>query len=766
MDKKLSFALLAAALATSATLPLSAQTKAKKNNATLLTVGTTKVPVSEFEYVYKKNNTGVEDAFSDKSLKEYLELYTNFKLKVTDAEKNGLDTTEAFKAELNSYRKQLAQPYLTEKEVTEKLIKEAYERSKEEINASHILIMVAPDADPKDTLAALNKITDIRKKALAGAKFEDLAKQYSEDPSGKSNGGNLGYFTSLQMVYPFEDMAFKTPKGQISQPVRTRFGYHIIKVNDRRASQGQVKVAHIMVKANQGMPAEDSVAAKQKIDEIYNRLQKGEAWDGLCSQFSDDNGSKNKGGVLPMFGTSQMIPSFEEAAFSLAKVGDISKPVQTPYGWHVIKLIEKKGLDSFESLEPTIKTKVSKDSRSELNKAALITRLKKENKFKEVPNALKLALTKADTTLARGKWTYNEKDAITKKPLFSINTQTFTIGDFFKYQKANQTVRQTNATDYLMRLAYKNYVEKTLIQYEEEHLEEKSEDYRMLVREYRDGILLFQLMDNKVWAKALDDTTGLRTFYNKNKDKYTWTERAKVVIYNVPDRKTLDDVKAKMKSKAFVVSEPRLEDVRFETNSTKLTEKGQTALNHAIQTLRQDHSLTIDLFGHADAAEKSSWSRKRAKIVFDSLVAHGVDAKRIKVKDEGKKVPYSGVAAENQRAAFNVYGSTPKALEKAMNAKAPLTLQVTEGMFQRGENAVMDGIKQWKVGDYTIESNGRVIYAEVSAVEAPRNKTLDEARGAVISDYQNYLEKEWIETLHKQYPVQVNNDELKKLIKK
>lgn len=766
MDKKLSFALLAATFVTVSATDLEAQTKPKPN-APLISIGKTQVSAKEFEYVYKKNNANAEDAFTDKSLKEYLELYTNFKLKVLDAEKNGLDTTEAFKMELNSYRKQLAQPYLTEKEVTEKLIKEAYERSKEEVNASHILLMVTPDADPKDTLAAFNKITDIRKKALAGAKFEDLAKQFSEDPSGKSNGGNLGYFTALQMVYPFEDVAYKTAKGQISAPVRTKFGYHLIKVLDRRPSQGQVKVSHIMVKANSGMPAEDSLAAKQKADEIYARVIKGENWDQLCSQFSDDNGSRSKGGLLPMFGTSQMIPSFEEAAFALAKPNDVSKPVQTPYGWHIIKLIEKKGLEAFSVLEPNIKTKVSKDSRSELNKAALLVRLKKENQFKEVPNALKLAVTKADTSLAKGRWTYNEKDPIVKKPLFSIKNKTYTIGNFFEYQKGNQVLRQTNATDYLMRLAYKNYVEKTLIQYEEEHLEEKSEDYRMLVREYRDGILLFQLMDSKVWAKALDDTAGLRGFYEKNKSKYTWGERAKAVVYNVADKKTLEEVKAKMKSKMFPISDPRLDDVRFEANSLKLTEQGKSALDALTQALRRDETITIDIAGHVDASEKGAWSRKRAKVVYDSLAKAGISAKRLILKDYGKNVAAtSGAAADNQRVSFKAFGSTPKALEKAMNVNAPLTLQVTEGMFQRGDNAVLDGIKQWKVGDYTIENAGRVVYVEVSAVEAPRNKTLDEARGIAISDYQSYLEKEWLESLQKEYPVQVNNDEFKKLLKK
>src|SRR5688572_29691197 len=294
----------------------------------LETIASTPVYTSEFQYVYNKNNANAENAYSKASIDEYLNLYTNFKLKVMEAEARGLDTTDAFRRELEGYKQQLAQPYLTEKSVTDKLVREAYDRMKKEINASHILINVNPDAEPKDTLAAYNKIADLRKRALGGEDFEKLAKEFSEDPSAKENGGKLGYFTALQMVYPFEDAAYKTDKGQISQPVRTRFGFHILKVNDIRDAQGEIKVSHIMVRATPNMPKADSAEAKRKVDEIYKRVQKNENWDKLASQFSEDAGSANNGGDLPWFGTGRMIPSFEDAAFKLQKPGDISIPVQ------------------------------------------------------------------------------------------------------------------------------------------------------------------------------------------------------------------------------------------------------------------------------------------------------------------------------------------------------------------------------------------------------------------------------------------------------
>jgi peptidyl-prolyl cis-trans isomerase SurA len=309
----------------------SAQSPASKEPV-LETLGGKPVYTSEFEYVYNKNNGNAENAYSRASLQEYLDLYTNFKLKVMDAESRGLDTTTAFRLELEGYKQQLAQPYLTEKSVTDKLIREAYDRMKKEVNASHILIGVAPDAEPNDTLEAYNRVMELRKRVLAGEDFAKLAATFSEDPSARENNGQLGYFTALQMVYPFEDAAYTTPIGQLSNPIRTKFGYHLIKVNDVRAAQGEIKVSHIMVRATPDMPKADSVAAKKKIDEIYARVLRRENWDRLVSQFSEDVNSAQNGGELPWFGTGRMIPSFEEAALKLTKPGEIAKPVHTPYG--------------------------------------------------------------------------------------------------------------------------------------------------------------------------------------------------------------------------------------------------------------------------------------------------------------------------------------------------------------------------------------------------------------------------------------------------
>ena len=306
-----------------------------------MTVAGKNITKTEFEAIYHKNNT--KNAASDtKSLEDYMQLFINFKLKVKEAEELGLDTVSAFKNELEGYRKQLAAPYLTDNEVNDKLLKEAYERMKKDVRASHILIKCDAGALPKDTLAAYNKAISARNRVVKGEDFAKVAKELSDDPSAKDNGGDLGYFTSMQMVYPFEDVAFKTAKGAISEPIRTQFGYHIIKVLDRRPSQGQITVAHIMVRSNPGMPEEDSIAARKKIFDIYDRLKKNENFSSLALEFSDHTDSKTKGGVLPAFGTGTMVPSFENAAFALKDTNSFSMPFQTPFGWHIVKLKNRK----------------------------------------------------------------------------------------------------------------------------------------------------------------------------------------------------------------------------------------------------------------------------------------------------------------------------------------------------------------------------------------------------------------------------------------
>ena len=760
-------------MALGATLTLNACKVAdnKPQEASIETLGNVSVPVSQFKYVYNKNNGNDPDAYSEKSLKEYLDLYTNFKLKVIEAQSMGLDTAQSFIKELEGYKKQLAQPYLTEKSVTEGLIKEAYQRMGEEINAAHILISVAPDADPADSLNAYQKITDLRAKAVAGENFEALAVEYSQDPSAKTNKGNLGFFTALQMVYPFEDAAYKTAIGTVSPICRTKFGYHILKVKDRRPSRGEVKVSHIMVRAAEGVSADDSLAAKQKIDEIYAKAKKGDNWDELCAQFSDDLGTKNKGGVLPLFGTNAMIPSFEDAAFSLKTPGDFSTPVRTPYGWHIIKLIERKNLPEFKELESSIKAKVSKDSRSDLNKSVLIARLKKENAFAENSASMKIAFAKADTNLVKGKFDYKKEDKDLTLPLFSIKSKNTTVGEFLQFVKDRQRPRPNFSPSHYINLLYKEFADLAILTYEENNLEVKYPDYKNLVSEYREGILLFQLMDTKVWSKAIQDTVGLQKFFAANQNNYKWNKRLDATIYSCANRATLDQVKAALVIGKYSVNDPKTDDLLFAPGIAKLTKDDSIKLNSVVALLNKDAKLLLEINGYADASElktlaSTKISLKRAQLVDDFLKAQKVDSYRISVNDlAGAVLSLSNAKIKTSKVGFKYMSTSNTALEKLFNEKQPLAVQVTQGMFQKGDNINADAI-DWKEGDQILEKDGRVILIRVRKVEEPRNKKLDEVKGQTISDYQNYLEKEWISSLKVSYPVKINTDELNKLVKK
>ena len=294
---------------------------------------------------------------------------------------------------MKGYRSQLAQPYLSEDNTLTFLKKEAFDRLQYEVRASHILIKSDLKDSPEDTLKAYNKAMKLKKSIKNEKQFAAMAETHSDDPSAEQNKGDLGYFTAFYMVYPFESAAYNTAVGEVSDPVRTRFGYHLLFIHDKRPSNGNMTAAHILISTDPDISsAEDP---KEKADEIYKKIKSGEvSFEEMAENFSDDPRSARQGGLLPTFSVGRMVKEFEAAAYQLENDGDISEPSKSPYGWHIIKRIKKELNTDYKTMEPELAQKVKKDSRSKLTETASIKKIKKDYGFKENPNALKDYLSK------------------------------------------------------------------------------------------------------------------------------------------------------------------------------------------------------------------------------------------------------------------------------------------------------------------------------------------------------------------------------------
>ena len=501
----------------------------KTTKEILFTVDDKPYYTDEFTRVYNKNLDLVKDE-SQKDLNQYLELFVGYKLKVTKANKLNLQDNPQYQTELKSYRTQLSKNYTTDSKVTKELVNEGYERSKKEINASHILILADENASPQDTLIAYNKIEAIRKRVLDGEDFDKLAQELSEDPSAKENKGNLGYFSSFRMVYAFESAAYKTQVGKISNPIRTKFGYHLIKVNDIRNNRGEISVAHIMVvNPKEG---EDKEVAKTKIEDIYKKLQQGENFEELAKQFSDDKSSASKGGVLNRFGSGQLSSNeFEDGAFSLTKENPVSKPFQSQFGWHIVKLIDKFPIKTLEESKVELENKVSKDDRSRLITNSLTTKLRKKYAIKKDNKVYSNAVKTVTNDFYEGKWELPTDLKNTNFKLFSIEKKNITGTDFLNYIKAQQKSGETTKPiEKLVDKLYTKYVDEQLNQYYLDNLENDFPEFASVMEEYRDGLLLFDLMEKEIWQRSKTDTLGLKTFYETQKSKHVWKTRAETLI--------------------------------------------------------------------------------------------------------------------------------------------------------------------------------------------------------------------------------------------
>lgn len=759
----------------------------------ILSLGNRAFTTDDFFQSFTKNQLS-SDSAQRTDVNQYFDLYTNLKLKVVAAEDEKRDTTEAFREEMNTYRKQLAQSYLTDKVLVESLAAEAYQRMQQEVNVSHILVPVVEDAAPTDTLTAYETALALRKRVQDGEDFAALARENSQDAATAPTGGNLGYFTAFSVVYPLETAAYATPVGTVSMPVRTRSGYHLVRVNDRRPGRGTVRVAHILVRLSPGASDDGQQAAQQRIDAAYARLQTGEPFETVCREVSDDATSRANGGVLPGFETGRQVLAFEDAAFALVKPGDLSKPVRTNYGWHILKLIDRRGIGSFADLAPTLRQRVTTDTRADVLRQSTVQRLMKEYAIREDESIVGSALQKADSTLLLGRWRYAEplEPALQNKPILTIAEQPYTVNEFFDYVRQRQqpprnpamtTGTATNAPSnagspaVAMRRLFDRFVGDRLMATEEKNLDKKSPEFRALLAEIRDGVLLSQQMETNVWERSMADSTGQQQYFEQNNDKYRYPERALATIVVAPSDALLKQTTDIISGKPPYSLRRAGPTLAYDQNQTAVVPGQRESLVGVLAVLLRNPDYVVEVSGSRDPAERDSVSAGRIRSVVGYLQKNGVSLSRIAEKDyQGTRSDQSGSKdpATQRTVTFQYLSNAKTDVVSVINAQLPPVpgtatgapaVTITDGLFAQGMNPYLDAIGQWKSGTTILRPAGKVVAVTIVRIEPARPKTFAEARGAVINDYQAVLEKQWLARLRQKYPVKINEEEIKKVMK-
>ncbi|WP_034057649.1 peptidylprolyl isomerase [Lacinutrix jangbogonensis] len=516
----------------------------------LFTIDKAPVYASEFIRVYNKNLDLVKDE-SQKEIDGYLKLFVNYKLKLQEAKRLKLDEKPSYLREFESYKKQLAKNYLSDSKVTDALVEETYNRLQTEINASHVLVKIDENASPKDTLIAYNQIVKLRDRVIN----EGYKVVQKEVHNGKTvYAEDLGYFTAFKMVYPFESAAYNTKVGEVSQPFRTRFGYHVVTVFNKRKARGEVTVAHIMIKTGK----ENEKDSEIKINEIYKRYNQGEDFAALAKQLSEDKSTASNGGLLKPFSSGELsAPEFEAVAFELKIIDTVSKPFKTQFGWHIIKLKAKKGIQLLAEMKPELQSKIKRDSRSKVIKDSRVKTLKAKYRILESTKELDYFKSIVSIDYFNRKWslpTPFEGD----KTFIKIQDKVITYNDFGQFLIKNQRSQNKTMTDMgiVVDKIYNSFLEVELLKYQEENLINENIDYFQIVGEYRDGLLLFDLMETEIWNVAKNDSVALLKYYEGNKNRYFFPERVDAVV-------------ASSAKKSVIKKIPKLLDKGLDTEAIK-----------------------------------------------------------------------------------------------------------------------------------------------------------------------------------------------------
>lgn len=481
---------------------------AQLDNNILFKVNDSIVYVDEFNRVYSKNFELIDEN-NQKDFESYLELFINYKLKLAEAYEMGLHNDPKYKSELNKYVKQLQNTYLTDRETEENLLKEAYERTKYELNVSHILIRI--DENNNDTLDVYNKLNSLRE-PLLNLPFEEFKNRFQKDEDLIIE--NLGYFSAFKMIYKFENMSYKTQVGEVSRPFQTRFGFHILKVNDKRPSLGEITVGHIMT-------YKSKPDAFKRISNILDSINSGISFEYLAKKYSDDKNSSFKGGRLNPFSSGQInsIP-FENAAFGLENKNDISKPIETKYGWHIVKLYDKKSVQKFDEIKYQLLNKLKKSSRYSIISESFYDFLLSRYGLDYENSNLDYFVSILDSSYFKGEWSIPEFFD-EEKTLIKVSNKRLKYLDFAVFLEDNQ--RKSKPTSYVKLVSeqYSRFIKSNILEIYKNNLESENLDFKFIIREYREGLLLFNLMQDKIWTVRDSDSTKLKVYFEENKNKYS-----------------------------------------------------------------------------------------------------------------------------------------------------------------------------------------------------------------------------------------------------
>ncbi|MFT5751738.1 MAG: peptidyl-prolyl cis-trans isomerase SurA [Dokdonia sp.] len=513
---------------------LSNLTYAQKDKDVLLTINKEDISVGNFKRVYLKNLNLVQDT-SQKDVTSYLELYTDYKLKIQEAYNLGLNDKESYIQELKGYQVQLSRNYIMDIDVTEALVKEAYDRLAREVSARHILVHIKEGASPADTLKAFSKIQDARLKIVAGEDFVTVAKAYSDDPSAQTNGGDLGWFKAFKMLYAFETAAYQTTLGEISQPIRTRYGYHIVQPTAERTGEGDVTAAHIMIALKQ---SDNTVDPEKRINKIYALLGQGQDFAKLARSYSEDKKSGKKGGILNKFSKGQLSsPLFENEVFALTDEGSYTQPFKTDFGWHIAKLLKKHPLGTYEQMKYELEGRVKRDSRAKIITDSLATQLFERYEVKSNAAIVTFFSDVVTPEVLQKKWVFDTTLDGLEKQALQIRDTTLAYMDVGLFLEGEQQLSKPFPTVVaFVQDKVDLFFESRVRRYHLAHLAVEDPEFGALLTEYKEGLLLFDLMASKVWNQAKTDTLGLQAFYAQNKDKYQWAERMEFTVLSATEK--------------------------------------------------------------------------------------------------------------------------------------------------------------------------------------------------------------------------------------